>query len=50
MAKDRWRTEQLEKVGIRVLRISVDEALGAPEQMIARVDILTGRNRRSRLD
>lgn len=48
-AKDRWRTSELQKVGLRVLRISVDEAMGAPEQIIPQVDRLTGRNKKNRL-
>lgn len=49
-AKDRWRTSELEKVGIKVLRITVDEALGAPEQIIPILDRITGRNKKNRLD
>lgn len=48
-AKDRWRTSELEKVGLKVLRITVDEALGAPEQIIPILDRLTGRNKKNRL-
>ena len=49
MAKDRWRTSELQKVGLKVLRITVDEALGAPEQIVPMVDRLTGRNKKNRL-
>ena len=33
-SKDRWKDAELKKVGLHVVRITVEEALGAPEQVL----------------
>jgi hypothetical protein len=36
-SKDRWKDECLESAGFNVIRIAVDEAFGAPEQILPRL-------------